>query len=99
MAKKTLMVVVIDVDGFTNGRKACNNIENMTFKKTDDVIKELLKYTSISGKEGYVSMYELTDFMELCNDQQINLEGSWISYVHLTGSTRGCVGLRASVFA
>jgi len=88
MAKteKKLAVVVISVDDFTNGRKAANNIENMTFKKATDVSKEILKHTQLENdnKQFGIELYPMTEFMELCNNQELDLEHNWISYVYIT---------------
>jgi threonyl-tRNA synthetase len=30
-----------------------------------------------------VSVYSLTDFMDLCNNQELNLEEYWVSYIRI----------------
>lgn len=72
------MVVLISVDEFTNGRKIAENIENQEFKTPDDVLSKIRE-----EENGYVAIYPISDFMDACNDQEIELEGVWVSYVHV----------------
>lgn len=84
--KKVLAVVLIAVDDFSNGRKAANIIQETTFKDYKELHNAVCKFgTPIhSKKDAEVMVYRMTDFMDECNDQQIELEQFWVSYVYLT---------------
>lgn len=66
-----LRVILIPVkDGF-DGRKIAEEMENE--KQTLYWLEEVNKF----------SVFTLSDFMDLCNNQELNLEDWWISYVQL----------------
>lgn len=71
------MVVLISVDDFTNGRKIAELIENQEFKTPDDVLSKVRE-----EENGSVAIYPISDFMDACNNQEIELEGVWVSYVY-----------------
>lgn len=76
--KKHLMVVLIQVDDFPNGRKTAENIQSQNFKTTNDVLSKVRE-----EGDGYVAIYPISDFMDACNNQEIELEGVWVSYVYV----------------
>jgi len=84
--KKVLAVVLIAVDDFSSGRKAANNIQETTFKDYNELHKAVCKFgiPMHSKKDAEVMVYRMTDFMDECNDQNIELEQYWVSYVYLT---------------
>ena len=45
-----------------------------------------------------VEIYSLTDFMDACNDQIIDLEGNWVSYVFV-GKVQSQNGVSYNNFA
>jgi hypothetical protein len=72
-------VVLLPID-FHNSRKTAENIENQTYKTTTSLLTELSNIDDINIDE--VLIYPITDFMDACNDQEINLELYFISYVY-----------------
>ena len=72
---------MIDVNTEGDGRPAAERIENMVFSSDDAILNELAK----DGiKEQDVLFYPLTDFMDECNDQNIqSMESHWLTYVHV----------------
>lgn len=82
--KKHLMVVLISVDDFLGGRKIAERIENQEFKNPAEVLSEIKKLEGKKqGEYGYVAIYPISDFMDACNNQEIELEGVWVSYVYV----------------
>lgn len=58
-------------------RKQFENWENINFpnkKSAIDFFKEQNKQ---------ISVYELTDFMDLCNNQDFDIENSWVGYINI----------------
>jgi hypothetical protein len=72
------VVILISVDDFSNGRKIAENIENTLFNTPDDILRKVRK-----GEDGFVAIYPITDFMDACNNQEIELEGVWVSYAQV----------------
>ena len=74
-------IVTISVD-YSNARKVCELIENQAF----DTLKSLRKYLNLHLKVeeediNQPQMFTLSEFMEECNDQYLNLEEVFISYI------------------
>lgn len=69
-------IVLISVDN-NDSRKICELIENSQIQSTR-LVEEI---PMLSGVEFQV--YGLDDFMELANDQQIDLESWFMTYIHL----------------
>ena len=76
-----MTIVAISVD-YSNARKVCNQIENQEFssyKELRDLLNRELEVDDEVGNQP--QFFSLTDFMEECNDQLFNFEGTFISYV------------------
>lgn len=71
----TTKIILIPVRGITNGRKKCELIENSEFKS----IRAVKLFLAKERVKKY-SVYSLTDFMDLCNNQEIVLDNYWLSY-------------------
>ena len=56
-------------------RADAEHVENTTFNPTT--------FNEYCNKMGDVLTYSLTDFMDACNNQEIELEGYWLSYVNV----------------
>lgn len=69
------VVILISVDDFSNGRKIAENIENILFNTPEDILRKVKE-----EEDGFVAVYPITDFMDACNNQEIQLEGFWVSY-------------------
>jgi hypothetical protein len=74
--KQETLILLFEVAHFD--RKEVEFIENNTYDsytlvEVVDMAKE---------KETTIGMYSLTDFMDLCNNQEIYLEDYWVSYVN-----------------
>jgi hypothetical protein len=83
-------VVLIPVDRYSNGRKVANLIQGERLPSIADV-KKIVESNGVGRDEGNgdafddleILVYEMNNFMEDCNEQQINLEHFWVSYVHV----------------
>jgi hypothetical protein len=79
MNMKNLYVVLMTIEHFE--RKQAEAIEDQHFDDFSS-LQEHLEETNVDGYTD-ASLYTMTDFMEACNDQEIDLEQYWISYVHI----------------
>lgn len=80
------MIVTIDVESFTDGREVAEGIEDGKFDSCDELLKAIdSELGDEADKRDYynVQVWTLTDFMDTCNDQEMNLENVWISYVRI----------------
>jgi len=77
----TIVIVLINIDHFKDGREKAHAIESMSFKSVKDIYKELKLDEDKDDK--YVQIYTLIEFVYLCNEQTINLQNNWISYVNI----------------
>ena len=66
------MIAVLPIDNFDR-RKHAEHLENNTLNA-----EQIAEWRSKGAQ-----FYALTDFMDLCNDQDIELGGYWISYITL----------------
>ena len=65
-------VILLPIEIFE--RENAENIENTTLTNLSDV----------DFTEGGVEVYTLTEFMEACNNQEIDLDEYWLTYVTAT---------------
>ena len=76
-----MTIVAISVD-YSNARQVCNLIENQVFESYGSLIKYLNEKLSVEEEvENQPQFFSLSDFMEECNDQLFDFEGTFISYV------------------
>jgi hypothetical protein len=66
-------IILSPVDN--NDRKRSELCENQTYKNVQEFID------TVPGKNRTVC--DLTNFMDDCNNQEINLENYWISYINV----------------
>jgi hypothetical protein len=66
------MIVMLPIDKFDRRRDA-EHLENNTLNKVQ--VQE--------WRDKGAAVLQLTEFMDLCNDQEIDLGGYWISYITL----------------
>jgi hypothetical protein len=66
------MIVMLPIDKFDRRRDA-EHLENNTLNEIQ--VQEL--------RSRGAAVLALTEFMDLCNDQEIDLGGYWISYITL----------------
>jgi hypothetical protein len=64
------MIVMLPIDKFDRRRDA-EHLENNTLNKVQ--VQE--------WRDKGAAVLQLTEFMDLCNDQEIDLGGYWISYI------------------
>ena len=77
-----IFVVIVPVD-YPDSRKVCEFIENMKFEGTGE-IGEFLAKEGIDGGLGDIMIYDLSDFMDGVNNQELDtLTDSFISYVRV----------------
>ena len=67
------MIVMLPIDKFDRRRDA-EHLENNTL--TQDQVQE--------WRDKGAAVLALTEFMDLCNDMEIDLGGYWISYITLS---------------
>ena len=75
------VILVLDVDNFSNGREVVEHLENrefQTLKEIEDAATE-----ENSGLPAFFGVYELTDFMDACNNEELNIVNIWIGYVRI----------------
>ena len=65
-----MTIVLMPVEG-SNDRKLAEQIENSILSE------EQIKQMRIDG----AMFLQPTDFMDMCNNQEINLEEYWVSYI------------------
>jgi len=75
-------VIVISVD-YTNARKVAEAIESRHFDSFVELRSELHKQLEFKDIIEEPMVYDMTDFMDLCNNQELNLELYMISYIFM----------------
>ena len=76
-------IVAISVN-YTNARKVCNLIQEQVFETYQDLRNYLIIHLEIDeDEEEQPQFFSLDDFMEECNDQLFNFEGTFFSYVKI----------------
>jgi len=81
---ETVMVAV--PVAYHNARKICELIENQEYKSMADLRIQLDKDLDIDYDDEETdkpTFFSLTDFMDECNDQYLNVENYFISYVEI----------------
>jgi hypothetical protein len=79
--KEQIAVVAIGV-GYDNARQVCELVEGDFFNGWEDLRKQINQHLEIED-DGYLELpifFSLSDFMDTCNNQEIDLEGYFISY-------------------
>lgn len=79
------VMVAIPTD-YTNARDVCNLIENQEYKSMVALRDQLDKELGVDYEDEETDkpvFFSLTDFMEECNDQYLNMENYFISYVEI----------------
>ena len=75
------IIVAIPV-GYGNARRVCNLIENQVFESYGSLRTYLDKELILNeDDDNQPQFFHISDFMEECNDQLFNFEGTFISYV------------------
>lgn len=78
-------IILININ-HTNSRKACNAIENTTFANFDALEQALVKNGIDADEDHRTLKYEISDFMEAVNDQELDvLTEYFLSYVKIEG--------------
>jgi len=86
MSMERVVIVVVEVGADADIRPTLEGIEDVLFVNEDNV-KDFLRDEGIDSK--YVSIYELSEFTELCNNidsdayECINFEEIFIGYVRI----------------
>ena len=80
---ENVFVVIVSVD-YNNARKVCELIEAQTFGSFNDLRNVLNSELGVEkNDENQPQFFSLTDFMDECNDQYLDLESVFISYVKI----------------
>ena len=72
-------IIFLQVNKFSNARKIAEDIQNMNFNSSELVLEEIRKHEPCDN----VGICEMNDFMDLCNNQEVNLDKYFISYVNI----------------
>ena len=78
----SVVIILIDIDHVKDGRAKAHAIESMTFKNLSEIYKEL-NLEDEKKEQKYVQVLTLIEFVYLCNEQSINLQNNWITYVNI----------------
>jgi hypothetical protein len=78
---KSIRIVLLSVDDFSDGRKVADRVQGNTYSNTTKALKDILSKEDL--ETAGVGIYEPNDFMEACNSQEINLEQFWVSYIFI----------------
>ena len=81
-----LKILILNIDDYINGRRIVERLENSNFKNELDFQKRFKKECKNLGEHSTKYPYLLhlpTDFMDLCNDQQFDIENSWVGFVNI----------------
>jgi hypothetical protein len=91
MKKRKTFIVLFDLEELSDSRSLAENIENRIFV-LDPNSEKLLAYDVLHviieefeiplSQKKYISVYPITDFMELYNNEECNEQGTFMSYVH-----------------
>lgn len=73
--------LTFDVEFYSNGRKVAERIKNEKFNSYTELLESIK--SKIRYNDHAVQVWSLTEFMDACNNQELNLENVWISYVHI----------------
>lgn len=74
MEQPKVKIVLLEVDKYDR-KKVAEAYENAVFKTYKEA-------REVFGMEA--GIVDLSTFMDACNDQDINLEGYWITYITIT---------------
>ncbi len=81
-------IVLIDVDGFHEARKLCENLENTKFNiggsvQAIDVLINVIQKLGITTElSKFIEVEPISDFMDRVNDEQFNDTQYFMSYVY-----------------
>ena len=83
-------IVLIDVDGFDEARKLCENLENTKFNiggsvqatAIDVLINVIQKLGITTELSKFIEVEPISDFMDRVNDEQFNDTQYFMSYVY-----------------
>jgi hypothetical protein len=83
-------IVLIDVDGFNEARKLCENLENTKFNiggsvqatAIDVLINVIQKLGITTELSKFIEVEPISDFMDRVNDEQFNDTQYFMSYVY-----------------
>ena len=78
-------IVLIPVNGNLNARHNCEDIENTTYQLADVTERNIFKEVEkdlIEDRPKLMEVWNISDFMELVNDQEFNHENYFMSYVY-----------------
>jgi len=76
------IIVLINIDYFKDGRSKANSIESLSFKNVKEIYSALELQDEEKDKK-HIEIYTLIEFVYLCNEQNINLQNYWITYVNV----------------
>jgi len=80
---KNTFIIAIPV-GYTDAREVCEDIQHNTFKDFTELRDVLNSKLGVNeDDDNQPTFYNLNEFMNECNDQYFNFDGTFISYVKI----------------
>ena len=81
--KTTTCIVLIPVD-YGSARKACEHIEDETFKTHAEIRTRIFEELGEEIPDAGISIYNITDFMDAVNDEELDVFTEYfMSYVKI----------------
>lgn len=80
-------IILFNAERFANGRKMAEKMESTTFdfdtsNNSERIRDKVIEYFKLGYGDGNaVDVYPITDFMDEYNDDRVNSEGTYMSYV------------------
>ena len=76
------VAVLLAVDCFSNGRKQAEDFEDAKFSSVAEILRTIIPDYEDSQLTPVI-VYELSDFMDEANTQEINFENYWVTFVNI----------------
>lgn len=77
------MVKIVLLPIGSHDRKTAETIENHTFSNFGELSSRISEITGVKNSGSNVRLLELSDFMDMCNDEEFNPDTYWVSYVNI----------------
>ena len=77
------MVKIVLLPIGSHDRKTAETIESQTFSNFAELSSRISEITGVKNSGSNVQLLELTDFMDMCNDEEFHPDTYWVSYVKI----------------
>lgn len=79
MAVYVAVAFVSDFD-----RRELDQLSDKTYRSESEIFDECVKLYGKKRKD-QIMIYSMSEFVELCNDQELNLDEVWLGYAEVDG--------------